>query len=145
MFPDYHLITNQQTAEAVWVVLTEAGRRGRISENLGDDVAEKMSNVFEKIRRRLCAQLETIQWSYDEIVDFDVKISKIHKSSLFENHGNSPRIGVDLKIVSAGETEVKSIFLDFNESQLEEFIWKLKEAKAMRERIQKTLGKTTKK
>ncbi|CAO4371645.1 unnamed protein product [Caenorhabditis nigoni] len=142
---DYQLITNQQTVEAVWVVLTEAGRRGKLrSENLGD-AAEKMSNVFEKIRPRLCAQLQTIQWSYDEIVDFDIKISKIHKSSLFENHGNSQRVGVDLKILPAGETEVKSIFLDFNESQLEEFIWKLKEAKAMRERIQKTLGKTTKK
>uniref|UniRef100_A0A1I7V534 COMM domain-containing protein n=1 Tax=Caenorhabditis tropicalis TaxID=1561998 RepID=A0A1I7V534_9PELO len=133
---DWPLIADKTTAESIWIVLTEAGRCGKLSEKLGDgDVANRMKESFEKIRHRLSSQLQTIQWKYDEIVDFDVKISKNNKSSLVNS--DAQRVVVDLKILPAGEIDVQTITVDFDEAQLEDFIWKLKEAKTMEDRIQK--------
>ncbi|CAL2037632.1 unnamed protein product [Caenorhabditis brenneri] len=134
---DWHLITDLPTAEAIWTVLTEAGRRGALSEQIGDgDVANRIKDAFGKIRSRLTAQLRTIQWKYDEIVDFDIKITKNNKSSL-NGDPNSQKVVVLLKILAPGEMDPQTISVDFDEAQLEDFIWKLKEARAMKDRIRK--------
>ncbi|KAF1760160.1 hypothetical protein GCK72_008406 [Caenorhabditis remanei] len=140
---EWNLIADQKTAESIWVVLTEAGRRGKISEQIGDgDVAIRLADAYEKIRMRLTSEMRTIRWKYDEIVDFDVKISKNTRSSL-NGDPTSQRIVVNLKVIPAGETEVKTLVVDFDEAQLEDFIWRLQEAKAMKERIQKAVTVTT--
>ncbi|CAI2348695.1 unnamed protein product [Caenorhabditis sp. 36 PRJEB53466] len=133
---EWHLVADQKTSESIWVILTEAARRGKISEKLGDtEVAKRLERVFEKIRPKLEAQLRTIQWNYDEIIDFEVRVSKVNKSSLFVDP-TAQRTVVHLKVLPTGSTEVKTLVVDFDESQLEEFIWKLQEATTMRERIQ---------
>ncbi|CAB07616.1 COMM domain-containing protein [Caenorhabditis elegans] len=134
---DWNLIADQKVAESVWVVLTEAGRSGNLSENLGDgDVAKQLKSVFEKIRLRLQAQLGTIQWKNDELVDYDVTISKNNKSSLHADH-TFQRVVLTLKVIPAGKMDVEALVVDFDEAQLNDFIWKLLEAKAMMDRIQK--------
>ncbi|CAI5444952.1 unnamed protein product [Caenorhabditis angaria] len=133
-------IENRELAEAIWSIFIFAAREPQKSTQIFPPNFDFLSRIFEKYQKNLLETLQTMNWEYPEIVDFSWQIAKSEKCSIF---GGQPMAyaplttTVTLETLEAGhlESQKNAVKLSFDEMQLTDFLWKLKEAENFAQNI----------
>ncbi|CAB3401377.1 unnamed protein product [Caenorhabditis bovis] len=134
---------NDQKTRIIWKLLVLGARKSMSVEEfralLGASTsAESIGNAFEKYREKIIENLKTIRWEYDDLMDVDWSVAKVHQSSLLgSNAEGEMQASFCLKTAPAGGLATRTIDVTFDDTQLHAFLYNLKEAQNMMEASRK--------
>uniref|UniRef100_A0A914XGH7 COMM domain-containing protein 3 n=1 Tax=Plectus sambesii TaxID=2011161 RepID=A0A914XGH7_9BILA len=129
-------------AEAIWSVLIEAAKRNLSEEDLttnlppSSTLSSALIHTYKEYRKQLRSLLESIGWRPDQVIDVDWKMTYQAESNLKSKIG-SPVCDIDLKTIATDSTELSKVSFQCSAEQLQDLVWKLKEANKAVERASK--------